>query len=291
MPKAENSVQAAETVRELARQFRLPTVADQAEPRFLQAGHPEALPTLAQVFALEAQDRQERRVARLRRESRLPPGKTFSTLDLRRFSKKLVHQLQDLARGSFIDQADNVLAFGLPGVGKSHACCALGHALVDHGRSVLFTPTFRLVQDLLASKRDLQLPRALRKLDHFEVLILDDIGYVQQSAEEVEVLFTLFAERYERRSMVITSNLVFSQWDQIFKNPMTTAAAIDRIVHHATILEFKVASYRTEQARKRVGTSDYVADEGKAPADAVSEQSENLGGTSLAIVTLRNEVV
>lgn len=133
---------------------------------------------------------------------------------------------------------------------------------MDSGRPVYFTKTFQLVQELLAAKRDLLLPRALRKLDQFEVLILDDIGYVQQSAEEVEVLFTLLSERYERRSTVITSNLVFSQWDQIFKNPMTTAAAIDRIVHHSVILEFMVPSFRTETAQKRRGSSEPV-DEGE----------------------------
>jgi DNA replication protein DnaC len=200
---------------------------------------------------MEAQDRQERRVQRLRRESRLPPGKTFATLDVRLFPKPLRHRLQELARGDFVERAENVLAFGLPGGGKSHALCAIGHALVEAGCSVLFTPTFRLVQDLLVAKRDLCLPRALRRLDNYEALILDDIGYVQQTAEEVEVLFTLLAERYERRSVMITSNLVFSQWDQIFKNPMATAAAIDRVVHHATILEFNVPSYRTEQATRR----------------------------------------
>jgi len=100
------------------------------------------------------------------------------------------------------------------------------------------------------------LPRRLKKLDNFEVLILDDIGYVQQAPEEVEVLFTLFAERYERRSLMITSNLVFSEWEQIFKNPMTTAAAIDRVVHHATILEFKASSYRSEQAKDRAKESE-----------------------------------
>jgi DNA replication protein DnaC len=125
---------------------------------------------------------------------------------------------------------------------KTHAAAALGHALVQRGHSVLFSPTFRLVQELLAAKRDLALPRALQRLDAFEVLILDDIGYVQQSADEVEVLFTLMAERYERRSLVITSNLVFGEWDRIFKNPMTTAAAIDRLVHHSTILEFSAAA-------------------------------------------------
>ena len=206
---------------------------------------------MLEVFEMEAQDRKERRVDRLRRASCLPVAKTLDTLDLKRLPRKLAHTLKELARGDFVERAENVLAFGLPGVGKTHACCAIGHALVSQGRSVLYVPTFRLVQDLLVAKRDLHLPRALRKLELFDVLLLDDIGYVQQSAEEVEVLFTLMAERYERRSMIITSNLVFSQWDQIFKNPMTTAAAIDRVVHHAIILEFNVPSYRTEQARGR----------------------------------------
>jgi DNA replication protein DnaC len=128
---------------------------------------------------------------------------------------------------------------------------ALGHRLVEAGHAVYFTPAYRLVQELLAAKRDLALPRALRKLDQFEVLILDDLGYVQQDAAEAEELFTLLAERYERRSLVITSNLVFSQWDQILRNPMATAAAIDRIVHHSVILEFDVPSYRTAEARRR----------------------------------------
>ena len=156
-----------------------------------------------------------------------------------------------VAASSFLERTANVLCFGLPGTGKTHAACALGHALVQHGHAVLFTPTFQLVQELLAAKRDLALPRALRRLDAFDVIILDDLGYVQQSAEEVEVLFTLMAERYERRSMIITSNLVFGEWDQIFKSPMTTAAAIDRIVHHSVILEFDGPSIRAEEAKKR----------------------------------------
>jgi DNA replication protein DnaC len=117
-------------------------------------------------------------------------------------------------------------------------------------------PAYELVQELLSAKRDLRLSRALRKLDAFELLILDDIGYVQQTAEETEVLFTLMAERYERRSLLVTSNLVFGEWDRIFKNPMTTAAAIDRLVHHSVILEFDVPSFRTENAKKaKAGSS------------------------------------
>lgn len=253
LPKDVQSAMAS--IEHFAKQFRLPTVAEQAAERFLQEGQAEALVTLAEVFGLEAQDRQHRRVERLRKASALPPGKTFETLKLARFSKKLSSQILELASGAFADRAANVIAFGLPGVGKSHVCCAIGHALIAAGRSVLFTPTFKLVQELLAAKRDLELPRRLKKLDNFEVLILDDIGYVQQTPEEVEVLFTLFAERYERRSLMITSNLVFSEWDKIFNNPMTTAAAIDRVVHHATILEFKASSFRSEQAKGRAEKS------------------------------------
>jgi len=240
----------------LCSDFKLPTVATELVARFQTAGHEEALPLLLEVFELEAQDRLERRIDRLRRASRLPPGKTMATLDQARLPRPLVEKLRTLARGEFLDGAHNVLAFGLPGTGKSHAACAIGHALVEAGHSVLFVPTYQLVQELLVAKRDLDLPRALRKLDLFELIILDDIGYVGQSSDEAEVLFTLMAERYERRSMLITSNLVFSQWDRIFKNPMATAAAIDRLVHHAVILEFDVPSYRTEDARKRSKTGD-----------------------------------
>jgi DNA replication protein DnaC len=236
----------------LAHQFKLPTVAAEIEKRFVQSGHPEALDTLLAVFEMEAGDRMDRRVDRLRKASHLPPGKTFATLKKDRFPPPLLHRIKELARGGFVDQAENVLAFGLPGVGKSHAMAAIGHELILEGRSVLFTPTFELVQELLLAKQALALPRYLRKLDVFDAIILDDIGYTQQTAEEVEVLFTLLAERYERRSVIITSNLVFSQWDQIFRNPMTTAAAIDRIIHHCTILEFNMRSYRDEEAERRL---------------------------------------
>lgn len=250
----------AESLRRLATTFRLPTIAREMAQRLVEDGHADALETVLEVFEMEAQDRSERRVDRLRRASNLPPGKTFDTLDLNIFPSKLAHTLRELGRGDFIARAENVLAFGLPGTGKTHATSAIGHALIAGGFSFLYVPTFRLVQDLLAAKRDLQLPRALQKLDLFDVIMLDDIGYVQQSAEEVEVLFTLMAERYERRSMIITSNLLFSQWDQIFKNPMTTAAAIDRALHHAVILEFDVESYRGREARARLNASSQASE-------------------------------
>ena len=143
--------------------------------------------------------------------------------------------------------------------------CALGHRLVEPGYSVLFPPAYRLVQELLAARRDLQLPTALRKMDNFDFLVLDDLGYLTQGAAESEVLFTLMAERYERRAIGITSNLVFSQWDQTFQNPMATAAAIDRVVHHSVILEFDVPSYRTSEAkgRQQNETGDYYEQEEK----------------------------
>ena len=163
----------------------------------------------------------------------------------------LVRRFHELAEGDFVDEAINVLAFGLPGVGKSHAMCAVAHALVNRGYSVLFVPTYSLVQDLLVAKRNLQLPRALRKLDNFAVIVLDDLGYIQQSPDEAEVLFTLLAERYERRSVILTSNLMFSEWHRIFRDQMATAAAIDRLIHHAAMLEFDVLSFRAEEAASR----------------------------------------
>jgi len=234
----------------LLKTFKLPTVAEELVPRFQQGSQDTALPLLLEVLELEAQDRRERRTGRLRRASQLPPGKTLATLDDSRLPRPVVRQLRELAAGEFLDRAVNVLAFGLPGVGKSHAACGLGHALVEAGRSVLFTPTFALVQQLQAAKRSLELPRLLRKLDNFELVILDDLGYIRQTAEDAEVLFTLIAERYERRSLLITSNLMFSKWDSIFHSEMTTAAAIDRLVHHSAILEFRdVSSYRGDQAK------------------------------------------
>lgn len=236
---------------ELCDLFKLPTLAAELVARFEQAGRADMIPVVVECFETEAQDRRERRVERLRRASHLPPGKTSDTLDETRFPRALQQRIVELERGDFLERADNVLCFGLPGTGKSHVAAAVGHALVDKGHSVLFVPAYQLVQELLAAKRDLELPRALRKLDAFDLLILDDIGYLEQSPDEAEVLFTLMAERYERRSLLITSNLVFSQWERIFKNPMTTAAAIDRIVHHSVILEFDVQSFRTEDAKKR----------------------------------------
>lgn len=257
MTSAPTPAETSERIATLLTSFKLPTASAEMVDRLTRAGQDEALPVVLDVLEHEAADRRGRRVERLRRASRLPPGKTFETLQPGRLPKPLMAKLRTLGSGQFVEEAQNVLCFGLPGVGKTHAACALGEALVREGYSVCFTPTYQLVQELLAAKRDLCLPRLLRRYDVFEVLILDDLGYVQQSPEEAEVLFTLLAERYERRSIVLTSNLVFSQWDRIFRNPMTTAAAVDRLVHHAVVLEFvEVQSFRSEKARARNGARD-----------------------------------
>jgi DNA replication protein DnaC len=159
-------------------------------------------------------------------------------------------QVQTLRTGSFLARPENVLVFGNPGSGKTHLVCALGQELIRNGRRVYFGHCNLIVQELLRAKQELKLTRWLKKLSKYDAVILDDIGYVQQSREEMEVLFTLLAERYERGSVMITSNLPFSQWDAIFKDPLTTAAAIDRLVHHCVIIELNIPSYRMEQAKR-----------------------------------------
>ncbi len=204
---------------------------------------------LYELARLECEHRAQRRMERRVRESGLPLEKTFRTLQLDRLGPVLAQQLERLRTGSFVQQAVNVVAVGRPGTGKSHAMAAVGHELITQGHTVYWTSTAALVQRLLAAKRDLCLTRELAKLDRFACLILDDIGYVQHDRDEMEVLFTLLAERYERKSVVITTNLVFSEWDRIFKDPMTTMAAIDRVVHHSVILDMMgLESYRAKEA-------------------------------------------
>jgi DNA replication protein DnaC len=206
---------------------------------------------LQHLAELEVEERRVRRIDRALRDSDLPREKTLATLNREHLPQKVTKQLASLCDGGFVERGENLLVFGLPGRGKTHVVAAIGHELVQRGYRVLFTPTFALVQRLLAAKRDLRLERELGALDIYHAVILDDIGYVQQSRDEMEVLFTFLAERYERKSVLITSNLVFSDWIRIFKDPMTTAAAIDRLIHHAVILEMTGTSYRNEAARKR----------------------------------------
>jgi DNA replication protein DnaC len=202
------------------------------------------------MLKLECEARRQNRIARNLRASKLPPSKTLENFDKKRLPGKVAAHLNVLTSGSFLNRCENVLAFGNPGSGKTHLLCAIGHELIEQGRRVLFICCSQLVQDLLIAKRDLAMSKVLKKLSRYDAVIIDDIGYVQHSRHEIEVLFTFLADRYERGSLMITSNLPFSKWEQIFKDPMTAAAAIDRLVHHSVILELNVTSYRMQQAQK-----------------------------------------
>jgi len=236
----------------LLKELHLPTVREHFQDIARRAQQEELSyeQFLLELVELESQDRQTRRIERLLRQSKLPPEKTLTAFDLTRLPARIRGQVKTLLDGSFLDRRENVLAFGQPGTGKTHLLCAIGQELIHNNRKVYFTSTQLLVQDLLVAKRELALTKILKRLARFDALVLDDIGYVQQNREEMEVLFTLLAERYERGSVMITSNLPFSKWETIFKDPMTTAAAIDRLVHHSVILELNVPSYRVEEAKK-----------------------------------------
>lgn len=196
------------------RDLRLPTIRSSYEELARQAEQ-ETLSYERYLLGLcdrECQERQRRKIERLLHQSRLPLEKTLATFDLKRLPAKVARQMQSLREGASVDRKENLLAFGKPGSGKTHLLCALAHDLVHRGRRVYFTTCTLLVQELLLAKRDLKLSRVLKRLNGFEVMLIDDLGYVQQSREEMEVLFTLLAERYERGSVWLTSNLPFSKW-------------------------------------------------------------------------------
>jgi DNA replication protein DnaC len=205
---------------------------------------------LYQLASYECQERKQNKTNRELKLSRLPLEKNLQSFDRQRLPMKINAQLSALLDGSFLDRKENVLAFGNPGSGKTHLLCAIGQELIYQGYRVIFKPCSLLVQELLIAKNELRLEKALKQLNRFDALIIDDIGYVQYDRYEMEVLFTLLAERYERKSVMLTSNLPFSKWEQIFKDPMTTAAAIDRVVHHSIILELNLPSYRLEESKK-----------------------------------------
>ena len=197
-------------------------------------------------------DRGRRRIERHLASARLPAGKTLDTFDFNAVPMVSKAQVMALAAGDgWLDQGANILLFGPPGGGKSHLAAALGLALVQNGRRVLFMRTTDLVQRLQVARRELGLEAAITKLDKYQLLILDDIAYVTKDQAETSVLFELIAARYERRSLLITANQPFGEWGKIFPDQAMTLAAIDRLVHHATILEMNVESYRRKAALKR----------------------------------------
>jgi DNA replication protein DnaC len=244
----------------MLRALKLPTVARHAEEvaRLAEREGWTFERYVHHLVELEIHERRRRRIERYLKDSDLLPDKTLATLDRARLPIKVAKQLATLCEGGFVERGDNLLAFGLPGRGKTHLVCAIGYELIQRGYRVLFIATYALVQRLLAAKRDLRLEKELAILDGYDVVACDDIGYVQQNRDEMEVLFTFLAERYERRSVIITSNLVFSEWDRIFKDPMTTAAAIDRLVHHSVILEMTGGSIRIEQAQSDRGAQGAI---------------------------------
>jgi DNA replication protein DnaC len=206
---------------------------------------------LQELVIRECEERRRKRITRYLRESKLPLEKNLDSFDRSRLPTRINALVNSLLDGSFLERAENILAFGNPGSGKTHLLCAIAQELINRDKRIFFTPCSILVQDLLVAKRELELPKILKKFSKYDAVFIDDIGYVQQSREEMEVLFTLLAHCYERISVMLTSNLPFSQWEKIFKDPMTTAAAIDRLVHHSIILEVNLESYRLDLKKPR----------------------------------------
>jgi DNA replication protein DnaC len=207
---------------------------------------------LLEVITRECEQRRKVRVERLLRESELPQEKSLPNFHVKRLPVKAQRQLRTLLEGDFLNRKENVLVFGNPGSGKSHLLQALAQELIVlRERRMHFTTCAKLIENLLAAKRDLRLSREIKRLARFEGLIIDDLGYIQEKREDMEVVFTLLAERYERGSVLMTSNLAFSKWEGIFKDAMMTAAAIDRLVHHSVIIELNIESYRVEEAKKK----------------------------------------
>ena len=222
---------------------------------------------LALLAEYELAERETRRIHRNLQASRLPAGKTLATFDFSVVPEVSKARVEALAAGDWLAGAGNLIAIGNSGSGKSHLLAAVGHALIEAGYRVLYSRTTDMVQRLQAARRDLTLERELAKLDKYHLLILDDITYAQKDQAETSVLFELIARRYETRSLAVAANQPFSAWEQIFPDRAMTVAAIDRLVHHATILELNVESYRRRTAVSR--QTD--------PADAASPDSDSLG--------------
>ncbi|UFW51265.1 MULTISPECIES: IS21-like element helper ATPase IstB [Bradyrhizobium] len=238
----------------LLNELRLPTI-KVLWPQFAEQSDKEGWPAarfLATIAEHEIAERGRRRIERHLVEARLPPGKTFDNFDFEAVPMISKAQVSALAAGDgWLGKGANLLLFGPPGGGKSHLAAAIGLALIDNGWRVLFTRTTDLVQKLQVARRELSLEAAVNRLDRFDLLILDDLAYVTKDQAETSVLFELISARYERRSMLITANQPFGERNKVFPDPAMTLAAIDRLVHHATIVEMNVESYRRRTALER----------------------------------------
>ncbi len=239
-------------------ELRLPSIA-RLWPEFTERADREGWPAarlLASLAELELAERMRRRIERHLAEAHLPPGKTFDSFDFAAVPMlSKAHMLALAAGDGWLEKGANLLLFGPPGSGKSHCGAALSHALIEQGWRVLFTRTTDLVQRLQTARRDLVLEAAIAKLDRFDLIVLDDLCYARKDQAETSVLFELIAARYERKSLLVTANRPFGEWNDIFPDPAMTLAAIDRLVHHATIFELNVESYRRRTALTRTRQS------------------------------------
>jgi DNA replication protein DnaC len=245
----------AAQIEPLLRQLRLPAFLRHYHESWQEASkkgwsHPEYLLHLCEK---EAADRYQRRVKTWTKDAKFPRGKTFATLDLQPLDEQSKGQLAGLQHDTdWVTTADNVLLIGPSGVGKTHIATAIGHHLIEHNYRCKFLPAVALVQQLQQAKQDLQLMTAMSKLDRYRLVIVDDIGYVRKTDAETQVLFEFIAHRYESGSLIITANQPFSEWDHIFPDNMMTVAAVDRLIHHATIINLQGESYRKkEQTTKK----------------------------------------
>jgi DNA replication protein DnaC len=226
---------------------------------------------LLELCQLEHNKRHEAKINRLIKNAKIPKDKHLCDFEFKVIPGLSVSTVNRLATGIFMDKAENVLIFGNPGTGKTHLSIALAREWCLTGRKVKFYQAYELVQDLLIAKRNLEMGKLIKRINQYDILIIDDISYVPFDRKETDVLFNLMSSRYENKSMLITSNTVFSNWDAIFKDKMTTAAAIDRVVHHSTILELNTGSYRAAKAeRAKNNIKVDVSDENKVESDKVN---------------------
>jgi len=255
--------------------LRLPAI-KQAWPEFVARADTEAWPAarlLATLAEHEIAERDRRRIERHLLDARLPPGKTIDAFAFDAVPMISKARVLALCAGDlWLDQGANLILFGPPGGGKSHLAAAIGLALIENGWRVLFTRTSDLVQKLQIARRELALESAIARLDKYHLLILDDLAYVAKDQAETSVLFELISARYERRSLLITANQPFGEWGKIFPDPAMTLAAVDRLVHHATIFEMNVESYRRKTAvQRRTGP-------GRPPTRATISENDRLSG-------------
>ncbi len=208
---------------------------------------------LAELCSMELSAREDKRLQRYHKESGLPPGKMVANFKFDAMTGVSAQQIARLTQDAgWTQRGENILIFGASGLGKTHLAAAIGYDLIEAGIRVKFTNATHLVQELQLAKEKYDLADALIKLDKYAVLILDDLGYVKKSDQESSVLFELIAHRYERGSLIITSNQAFSDWDQLFDDSVMTVAAIDRLVHYATIFTLEGESYRRKTSLKRI---------------------------------------